>query len=320
MSRSAWFLAELASGALTRTTVELAAAAAALADGGRPVAVLFAADAADAEPLAAAGCDVLVVDIGAAGQDPVTHGRAIAALLADGAPDVLLVPANAAGRDLAGTVQGLADVAVLANAEAVGPEGDGLACWTSAFGDRLRVRLAAEPGTTIVLARPGIHVEDAPAPAPAGPGPGAVRLVRPEVPPSPVRVLERRPAVTAGIERARILVCAGRGVGGPDGLAVAADLADAIGGALAASRAAVDSGWIDYAHQVGQTGQRVTPELYVGLGVSGATAHAAGMRRSRTIVAVNRDPEAPIAELADLFVVGDLFEIAPRLATALRAR
>ena len=135
---------------------------------------------------------------------------------------------------------------------------------------------------------------------------------------SPVRVVERG-AVASGpsVEEARIIVCAGRGVSGPDGLGITRALAEAIGGVVGATRAVVDSGWIDYGQQIGQTGKRSNPELYIGVGVSGAAAHAVGMRTARTVVAINRDPEAPIGELADLFIVGDLFEIVPRLTAAL---
>jgi electron transfer flavoprotein alpha subunit len=122
------------------------------------------------------------------------------------------------------------------------------------------------------------------------------------------------------IEEARIIVAGGRGIGGPDGFGLVRELAAALGGAVGASRAAVDAGWIPFAQQIGQTGKIVKPQLYLALGISGAIQHKVGMQTAETIVAVNRDPDAPIAEFADLFVIGDLFEVGPALLDELRAR
>ena len=124
----------------------------------------------------------------------------------------------------------------------------------------------------------------------------------------------------APIEEARVIVAGGRGVGGPDGFKLVEELAEALGGAVGATRAAVDAGWIPYAQQIGQTGKIVKPQLYLALGISGAIQHKVGMQTAETIVAVNRDPDAPIAEFADLVVIGDLFEVAPALLAELRAR
>ena len=137
-----------------------------------------------------------------------------------------------------------------------------------------------------------------------------------------VRVVERVSEANAAapIEEARIIVAGGRGVGGADGFGIVGELAEALGGAVGATRAAVDSGWIPYSQQIGQTGKIVKPELYLALGISGAIQHKVGMRTSNTIVAVNRDADAPIADFADLFVVGDLFEVGAALLDRLRAR
>jgi electron transfer flavoprotein alpha subunit len=139
---------------------------------------------------------------------------------------------------------------------------------------------------------------------------------------APVRVVERVVAQSTGpsIDEARVIVSGGRGVGGPEGFAGLGELAGLLGGAVGATRAAVDAGWVDYAIQIGQTGKTVKPAVYLAFGVSGAIQHKVGMQTAETIVAVNRDPDAPIGEFADLFVVADLAAVVPALAAALRAR
>jgi electron transfer flavoprotein alpha subunit len=135
-------------------------------------------------------------------------------------------------------------------------------------------------------------------------------------------MVERAHAESTGpsIEDADVIVAGGRGLGAPEGFGLAEELAKALGGAVAATRAVVDAGWYPYAAQVGQTGKTVSPKLYVALGISGAIQHKVGMQGSNVIVAINKDPNAPIFEFSDLGVVGDLHEIVPKLAELIRQR
>jgi electron transfer flavoprotein alpha subunit len=233
-------------------------------------------------------------------------------------PDTIFVGAGADGRDLAGAVSALTGLGVLVNATAVTWTDAGPSVEMSVFGGKLLTTSAFTGGRGIITVRPNVTTA-APAKAPgkveAKTSKGAATLPA-------VRVVERvsEAGAQAPIEEAKIIVAGGRGVGGPDGFGIVEQLAAELGGAVGATRAAVDSGWIPYSQQIGQTGKIVKPELYLALGISGAIQHKVGMRTSGAIVAVNRDADAPIAEFADLFVVGDLFEVGSALLEQLRAR
>ena len=232
-------------------------------------------------------------------------------------PDAILVGAGPDGRDLAGALSALTGLGVVTNATAVTWGETGPAVEMSAFGGKLLTTSGFTDGRGIVTVRTNVVT--------AEPAASAGSVEAREAPGSElpaVRIVERvrEAGGAAPIEEARIIVAGGRGVGGPEGFTLVEELAEALGGAVGATRAAVDSGWIGYSQQIGQTGKIVKPELYLALGVSGAIQHKVGMQTAGSIVAINRDPDAPIAEFADLVVVGDLFEVGAALLEQLRAR
>jgi electron transfer flavoprotein alpha subunit len=231
-------------------------------------------------------------------------------------PAAVLVASSQEGKEIAGRLAVKLDNGILT--DVVGLDADGTATQVAFAGSTI-VKSKVTRGLPLATLRPNSVT---PTPAPATP---SVEQVAVQVGDADklARVVDRvaeqkgsRPELT----EASIVVSGGRGVGNADNFKLVEELADLLGGAVGASRAAVDSGFYPHQFQVGQTGKTVSPQLYVALGISGAIQHRAGMQTSKTIVAVNKDGEAPIFELADFGVVGDLFKIVPQAAEEIRKR
>jgi electron transfer flavoprotein alpha subunit len=319
-----WVVAETnADGTLAKSSAEVATLARTLATAAKASAagiVVAASPKAAADELA--GYVSRVVSIA----EPAADGNAwaqvaaqrVAVILTSEAPAAVLTGAGPDGRDVAGTLAALLERPVLVNATAVAWDG-GPSVEMSAFGGKLITTSTFTDGEWgIVTVRSNVvTAEKAKTAGKVETGEAKGELDLPVV-----KVVDRieEAAAALPIEEARIIVAGGRGVGGEDGFKLVGHIAEALGGAVGATRAAVDSGWIPYAQQIGQTGKIVKPQLYLALGISGAIQHKVGMQTAGTIIGVNRDPDAPIAEFADLIVIGDLFEVGTALLEQLRAR
>lgn len=237
-------------------------------------------------------------------------------------PEILLLGASSRGRDLAGSVATSLHTGLTADCTGleIDPQTRLLLQTRPAYGGNIMATITT-PGHRPQMATVRHRVFDVPEPDPSRRGDIiAVEVVLPPESLASTVLSFVRVGEQVNLADARIIVAGGAGVGGPDGFAPLRELADVLGGAVGASRAAVDAGWIPYAHQVGQTGRTVRPELYIACGISGAIQHRAGMSTSRVIVAINSDPHAPIFGIADYGIVGDCLQAVPALTRALRAR
>jgi electron transfer flavoprotein alpha subunit len=301
-------------GEIKKSTFELLTAARAL---GEPAAVVVGAPGTAgklAEGLRAHGAEKIYVAETDRTDFLTPEVDVLASLVDQTAPAAVLIAVSADGKEIAGRLAVRTGSGLLG--DVVGVSADGVT--HSVFGGAWVVQAKANTPHPVITVRPGsVEIE-------AADGAGTEEIV--EVPATFGRVatvLSREPIVGGDrpeLTEASVVVSGGRGVGSAEQFSVVEELADSLGAAVGASRAAVDSGYYPHQFQVGQTGKTVSPQLYIALGISGAIQHRAGMQTSKTIVAVNKDPEAPIFDIADFGVVGDLFTVAPQLKDAIAER
>lgn len=309
------------SGKLNSTTPSLLAAATKL---GTPVAVVVTAPGSGAalvSELGSLGAAHVVVAESSAAHTALTSPAvaALEAAIAEQKPAAVLIPNSIDGREVAGRLAVRTNTTVLVDAVDLANGKDGIVATHSVFGGGFTVESQTNGGLTIATVRQGSPDGRTPV---ASPGVSTISI---DVDASTTGVIDSTNAHESNSSRPELrgaerVVSGGRGLGSAEKFVLVEQLADALGAAVGASRAAVDAGYIAQSHQVGQTGVTVAPQLYVALGISGAIQHRAGMQTSDTIIAINKDGDAPIFDVADFGVVGDVFTVVPQLIAAIEAR
>jgi electron transfer flavoprotein alpha subunit len=310
-------LADSADGKVKKATLELLTAARSL---GEPSAVVVGASGTAAslkDQLAEYGAAKVYIaesdDI--AGHSVAPKATALAAVAAQASPVAILLSSSAENKEIAARLAVKLDSGLIYDAVDL----DGTSATQQIFGASITVRAKVTKGTPIITVRPNSFApeqstaaaDEVPVPVELSDGDKAARIAD-----TVVEEKGSRPQLAD----ASVVVSGGRGIGKAENFDIIEKLADSLGAAVGASRAVVDAGWVDHQMQVGQTGVTVSPQLYVAVGISGAIQHRAGMQTSKTIVAINKDPEAPIFEIADFGVVGDLFDVAPQLTEEITKR
>ncbi len=306
-------IAEQVDGAFRKVTFEALSAARNLGAEVNAVVLGSGIEGTAAELAKYGAAKILVADDAALADYTVdAYTNVLAEVIAQAGPAVVILGATTQGKELAGRLSARLDAGLATDCVAFKMDGGQVTATRPMYGGKVLADVALNGTPVIVALRPNVMAaEEAPAEA-------AVEKVAVNVGDVRTRVKDKQ-LETGKIDltEAEIVVSGGRGMGGSD-YSVVESLADALGAAVGASRSAVDEGWRSAADQVGQTGKTVSPNLYVACGISGAIQHLAGMSSSKVIVAINKDPEAPIFSKADYGIVGDLFEVVPALTEEIK--
>jgi electron transfer flavoprotein alpha subunit len=313
-----WVVVEPANGSLTSTSLELLTHARSLASS--VSAITWGEGSTLAAQAGEYGATTLY-DVGdLQGALPgVPVAAAIALLVAGNSPDAILIPTSYDGRDIAGRLSARLDRPVLTNVTGINDE-NGLVTEHPVFGGTQTVKAhftGDGPGIVVVRAKSFVAEASGGAPATVVAAPVGDTGASGKASITTSHVEER---TGPKLEEAAVVVSGGRGLGEADKYALIVETAKLLHGAAGASRAIVDAGWVPYSHQVGQTGKTVKPTVYIACGISGATQHMVGMKGSKNIVAINKDPDAPIFQIADFGIVGDVHKVLPALIEQLKAR
>ncbi|MFE7234831.1 electron transfer flavoprotein subunit alpha/FixB family protein [Streptomyces sp. NPDC057596] len=308
-----------ADGAVRKPTLELLTLARRI---GEPVAVFLGAGVDAAAPTLAehGATKILAADAPEFAEYLVAPKvDALQAAYAAVSPAAVLVPSSAEGKEIAARLAVRIGAGVITDAVDLEAGDQGPVATQSVFAAAFTTRSRVTRGTPVITVKPNSAAPE------AAPAAGTVEQLEVTVAEASkgTRIVARTPRESSGrpeLTEAAIVVSGGRGVNGAENFTIVEALADSLGAAVGASRAAVDAGWYPHTHQVGQTGKSVSPQLYIAAGISGAIQHRAGMQTSKTIVAVNKDPEAPIFDLVDYGVVGDLFQVLPQLTEQVTTR
>ena len=314
-----WVYAEVLDDRITPTTLEMLTKA---AETGKAEAVLLGPQPDDAaQTLADFGASKIYRSADPVYEEYLTLPAAetVAALIQKHRPAVMLFASSYAGRDLAAALSARLDSGAITDVGDFVLKNGAVEATIPALGASYQnTSTLVSRGTKLLLVRPKsfepktheqpLSIEEVPAASDE-----ALRKVHMKE-----RVIVKREGPQ--LEGAKTIISGGRGLKGEENFAMLKELADLLGGAVGATRAAVDAGWVPYAMQIGQTGKTVKPDLYIACGISGAVQHLSGMKTSKTIIAINKDPEAPILQISDLGVVGDVFKVVPQLIEEIKKR